>query len=1050
MLKKICGNSQTIGFISFIVAVAVAVMSGCAPSGTVKPSPPSTPVVTESDFAAEQARTGTVEDAAIDKKITGIRVEETPNAWIVEVSANHVADYTLAESPLEEEVVIYFAESLLGVSQTEYPSESDLIGTVSAIDLIKNGPCKIVIPVLQSGIAYDARRGSDPDVLEVVFNKPAMAKQFAEDMVVGGDIADDDDLMADAASLDETAMTADSPLPPARPATMLEGIKAVAGEAGVEIKVSADGMIEDYKKFILTTPPRIVFDLPGIKSSYSKEQRFPVGSDMVKQVRHFSHPDYLRVVLDVDEAGLSQYTGISQRDGMTIYVGDVDQMVDAAEPIIMGDTETAEAEMAAGLQTQEAPEVAAVDAAAEETMTAAVTDEPPVDAVVADRGGPADGTVDSSRYDRPALVNKIDFITEAAGKTSLEIGTTHPVNYDLAQSGEKKIQLRLKEADILSFRQRPLITTRFDSAVDLIMPFQTEKMKNRHISAIDITLRDAVGYSATRDGNLITVTFDASSVPPDPAKEIVIPTDYKLIEEDDVLVTEETLGREAKADVAEEETTEETMAAVPETSPEAAGSEAAPAPEENLAVVDDAMPDTAVAEDPSDITVEDANEVPPVLVSRKKTTYTGEPIALDFYKTDIRNVIRILKDVSGKNFAIDKGVEGSVTLSFINPVPWDQVLDLILEMNDLGQVERDGIIRIATQETLRKQKESAQAALAAEQDLKKTEETLAPLETEYFAISYADAGAEVLPHISSFLSDRGHAKVDARTNQVIMTDVPDRIKKAREVIEKIDQVTPQVMIQARIVETSTDFSREIGTRWGTRNYFLETEKFGANNDDWDTAGATQSSWPGTYVDDVSGAEGTYTYGVALNNLAAPVSNAIGLDFAKILGTPFSLDARLSLMEAEGEGKVISTPKIVTMDNKEAIISQGEEIPYTTVSADGTDTQFKDAELELRVTPHVTPDNRIALKINLQQKEPIAGISEEPPLNTKEASTELLVNDGDTVVIGGIMQQSTRNSEAGIPWISKIPVLGNLFKYKTASEDKDELLIFITPSIVRLE
>ncbi len=471
------------------------------------------------------------------------------------------------------------------------------------------------------------------------------------------------------------------------------------------------------------------------------------------------------------------------------------------------------------------------------------------------------------------------------------------------------------------------------------------------------------------------------------------------------------------ADTAEESDAEEAAAAETE-----ADMAADTAEERDAEVVAPAETEAAMAAAAAE---ERDAEVAEIFGSKKEKEYTGEPIALDFYKTDIRNVIRIIRDVSGENFAIDKDVSGSVTLSFVNPVPWDLVLDLVLDMNDLGMIKRKGILRIATKDTIRRQKEAVRAELAAEQELKKTEAQLSPLFTEYFSISYSDARADILPHLESLLSERGHAKVDARTNQIIMTDVVENIDKAKEIIEKIDKVTPQVMIKARVVETTTDFSREFGTEWGIDNE------------------------PGVWSSDV-GAD--YNYNVAMNNPAGSATNTIGVNFARIVGTPFSLDARLSLMETKGEVKIISSPRVVTLDNKEATISQGQEIPYTTVDDGEADTEFKDALLQLKVIPHVTPDDRISMKINIEETElgEAKFSGQEPPLNTKQAETELLVNDGDTIVIGGIIQQTEREGVGGVPYLSKIPLLGHLFKRSSRSSEKTELLIFITPSVVRLD
>ncbi|MDY6823156.1 MAG: type IV pilus secretin PilQ [Thermodesulfobacteriota bacterium] len=1042
----------------------------------------------------EQTAKAAVEDQSIDQSsrlITGVDIEETPEAIKVSIKTNHVPDYTIAEPPLEQSTVLYFPEAGLGMAKTEFSVDNELIGTVSAVELIKGGPSKVVIPIKSADVSYEAERADDQNVLTIAFKKPAgYAEAEAETEKQAKDVGE---------------------------AEILEGIEVTTtADDRVAINVRADGTIEKHKSFILPEPPRIVFDLPGISSSYDKEQRVNVNSDIVKGVRHFSHPGYLRVVLDVDKQYLSDFQAASRRDGLLIQVGEpaalavtppeetetvaVAQQSEtktedvspgteaeaattedavaaqmaiaeasqagpqaqekkeespASEPSAAASEEPARAVEAEATGTTGTPEETEPEAGSATTAESEITAEPaaavaaPTDKESVQKGtqqaaveseiasAPAEvkePAAITKKYDRPALVNKINFIEKQEGRSTLEIGTTHPVNFEIEKRADKKLRMTLENTNILSFRQRPLITTRFDSAVDLINPLQTHNMKQKGISCIDIQLREDVGFEATREGKTIHLDFAASSVPPDPARNVTIPVAHEIEIEEAPAEKEAPITTEAEKKPAKPEETaaekapataeeEVTVAEKPEDTKAGAavaGEMKAPAPEEAEApLVSKAM--------------EEAEQAPVTVFPGKKEQYTGEPIALDFYKTNIRNVIRILNDVSGKNFAIDKDVEGSVTLSFVNPVPWDQVLDLILEMNDLGMVEGDGIIRIATQETLRRQKEAAQAALVAEQELKRKEEELAPLHTEYFSISYSDAGSDILPHLESLLTSRGNVKVDARTNQVIMTDVAEKIDKAHEIIEKIDRVTPQVMIKGRIVETSSSFSREFGTEWGINNTY--------------NSPGINIGTDGTYRDAIGG---TYTYDVAMNSLNSPAQNMIGINFARIVGTPFSLDARLSLMESTGEVNIVSTPKVVTLDNKTAVISQGVEYPYTTVDDGEADTEFKSIELKLEVIPHVTPDNRISMKIALEKNDLGEIINGEQSFNTKKANTELLVNDGDTVVIGGIIKQRNSSGQRGVPWLSKIPLLGNLFKYKSKSNDKNELLIFITPNVLRLD
>ncbi len=1056
------------------IILPALIMAGCATSTAVKQEAGAKAAVSESAVAGG-------EDTGQAGMITGVSVNDTPEAVVVSVKSTDKLDYSVAEPPLEQSIVLYFPDAGLAADFTKTTAENTLVGDVTCSELISGGPTKVVIPMLKPGIPYNVQRGDDNSI-NVLFARTGVkqqTEQAAPPAVSGAEKKEEKATVAQ----EETAEESGSVVY----ATRLEKVEVTeSGEDHVNIAVMADGVITGQKMLVLKSPPRVVFDIPGIQAATRSEQRIAIDSPVASRVRYFAHPDHLRVVVDLkDSKYLAEAGARPTSNGLLIYVGEPAAGAGTPQPevpaveassAVASATPSATAPPETPAETSKAVAPAAPSATAAPETPAGTTEaaEPaaPVAEAEAEAAAPAPAAAEQEskeaaektvaampvrkKYEKPALVNKIDFIEGEDGKSILEIGTTHPVDYEVVKVADRKLYLKLNSANILSFRQRPLITTRFDSAVDLILPVQTRKMKDKGFSIVNIDLREDVPYTTGTDenGKLIRIEFAASSIPPNPAKKVVIPTEYAV----EQLVPEEKAGAESGVAAAEQAApAAEQAAPAAEEAAQPEGSAAAAAAEEGAAggTVAPAgetaaqAPEAAVAQAPVETgTAQETAQAAPVAAAEqeteakpgllamlnKKKKYTGEPIALDFYKTDIRNVIRILKDVSGKNFAIDQDVSGSVTLSFVNPVPWDQVLDLVLEMNDLGKVEENGIIRIATKATLTKQKEAEKEALAALQELQKTHETLTPLETRYFPINYANASKDVLPHIKELLSERGHAQVDSRTNQIIMTDVPENLEKAREIIERIDRVTPQVMIKARIVETSNTFAREFGTEWGMSN---KSNAYGINIG---TDGAYRSELGGTY-----------TYDVALNSLTTPVQNIIGVNFARIVGTPFSLDAKLSLMETNGDVKIVSTPKVVTLDNKTATISQGLEYPYLKLDDSGnTTTEFKDIELKLDVTPHVTPDNRISMKINITKNDIGEVINGEQSFNTKEADTELLVNDGDTVVIGGIMKERQSKGYRGVPLLSRIPVIGALFRYTTKSNDKNELLIFITPQIVRLD
>lgn len=551
---------------------------------------------------------------------------------------------------------------------------------------------------------------------------------------------------------------------------------------------------------------------------------------------------------------------------------------------------------------------------------------------------------------KPAWVNRIDFSSEEAGKSTIIIGTTRPVEYRIKKASPQLLQLKLLNTRLPDYRKFPLITTRFESAVDRIIPVQTPAMKNT--SMLTIELRESVPYFIEQNEDLLLVHFEASSISPRPLEDAKLPAWKEVL-------SQAIHKEEIKTEIAEK------------------------------------APDGVIAE-----------------------KYTGEKIALDFYETDIKNVFRILREVSGKNFAIDKDVAGKVTLTLDKPVPWDQILDLVLKMNQLDKVFEGDIIRIATAETLKKEEKQHNELLKAKEEKK----ALEPLVTEYIPVNYSDAEKDIKPRIEDILTERGSVGADQRTNIIIMTDIAEKIKKAREIVNNLDKVTTQVIIEARIVEASTSFSREIGIQW---NADTGTHAFGNRF--------------------------RYSGDVAMNAPLTSSAMSIGFNFMKIAGTPFLLDATLMAMESQGKGKIISAPKIVTLDNKTATIKQGLRYPYLKLDESGNTTlEFEDIDLVLEVKPHVTPDDRISMNIKIEKKDLGVEYTAGRSFTTKSAETELLVDNGNTVVIGGIIKTTKNSTDTGVPVLSKIPFIGWFFKSTNKEATKEELLIFITPEIVRLE
>jgi type IV pilus assembly protein PilQ len=669
------------------------------------------------------------------------------------------------------------------------------------------------------------------------------------------------------------------------------------------------------------------------------------------------------------------YEVVRKENGINIVFNKtVDTM--PAEAVKAADTVTGD-EMAVNSSAQAGPAIATT---AQSTSSEAAESAPQVQPAA------SHSEASGSEYSGPAWVNKIDFNSEDAGKSTVIIGTTIPVDYDIKKKTDTLVQLRLMNTNLPEYRRFPLITTRFESAVNRVTPVQKPDMGNNTMFAIE--LRESVPYFVEQSDNFIMIHFEASTIPPKPLEQANMPPWQKVLEETTLQDMQDMTAQTGTA---------------------TAGASGAPA-----------APTQATSQQAGDVQSQ-AEETGPFHVAPKR--YTGEKIALDFYQTDIKNVFRILKEISGKNFAIDKDVSGQVTLTLDKPVPWDQVLDLVLRMNQLGMSEEGNIIRITTQKTLAAEEKLKAARVEAAKKAQAQKKELEPLATEYIAVNYSNAESEILPHIQSILTpDRGSVSVDKRNNQIIITDVAGTIMDAKEIVSRIDRVTPQVIIEARIAEVSSDFSQELGFDWSA------------------TAGPAYSS----------GLDANLA-GDMVMNFPSSSTSSIGFVFDKVGGTPFLLNARLNALETNGEGKIISSPKIVTLDNKKAKIKQGIEWPYLERDdSGGSSVSYKDIDLLLEVTPHVTPDSRVSMEILITKNDIDSIFQGVPSLSTNEARTELLVNDGDTIVIGGIMKSRRTTGVEGFPWLSKIPLLGWFFRTEKEERENNELLIFITPRIVQLE
>ena len=433
-----------------------------------------------------------------------------------------------------------------------------------------------------------------------------------------------------------------------------------------------------------------------------------------------------------------------------------------------------------------------------------------------------------------------------------------------------------------------------------------------------------------------------------------------------------------------------------------------------------------------------------------KKRYTGRRIDLDFKGADIHNILRLLADVGQVNVIVADDVRGDVTIK-MRDVPWDQALDVVLRSKGLGSVREGNLLRVAPLPLLEKE-------LEAEIARQKQIADVLPTETRLIGVSYAEA-SNLSDKARDLLTPRGKISVDNRTNTLIVSDVVRSLQLIEDLVRNLDTQTSQVVIEARIVEANSNFARQIGVQWGG-SAFADTTHGNPTGLVFPYnvgigGGADDGKAPlGGLVPAPRSGDGTSASSPNfLVNMPAPAGmgtgSAIGLTLGSVAGA-FNLNLRLSAYESTGSIRIVSSPRITTMDNIEAHIEQGVSIPVSVVSAMGAQTQFVDAKLALMVKPHVTNEGTISLMINVTRNEPDfvnTGSRGDPSIQKKEAKTTMLVRDGDTAVIGGIYTRNTGLSNQRIPFFSDIPVLGWFFRNRKENDNRSEFLVFITPRIV---
>jgi type IV pilus assembly protein PilQ len=590
-------------------------------------------------------------------------------------------------------------------------------------------------------------------------------------------------------------------------------------------------------------------------------------------------------------------------------------------------------------------------------------------------------------------------------KSRIVVTLTGEPQYESYMLSKNTIAVDIKNAFVPKYLQRGLDTKEFESAVENVQVQNVKAGKLNDVRVL-IKLREEMPFETTKEGTVLFIDIEKPGKAEGKIEAAVPPK------------KEEVLGEAKKEEVKKEEEK--------------------PAPEK--ALTEPKGTELKVAEKKTPPAEEKA--VPqPIVIKREEgglpeKIYTGRKLSLDFKDADIKNILRLIAEVSNFNVITADDVSGKVTMRLVD-VPWDQALDIVLQAKGLGKIQVENVIWVAPRDALKRQ----------EQDIleqKRAKEKLEDLVDDLIPINYATA-KDIMPQIKGILSERGDIKVDDRTNTLIVKDIGSKIAKAKSLIKLLDTKTPQIMIEARIVEAGLSFQRELGVKWGfelNKTKGMTSWGMGGGNLGTTTAGQT----PATPVKDVvsfpSLARGAVPGAVAASGILEGIFS---------YGALQSLDIAISAHEGKGDIKIISSPKIATLDNKEASIEQGLRIPYPKLTTEGTvTTDFIDANLKLTVTPHVTGDGYVKMIIKAKKDRPdqtvtVLGV---PSIDKKEAITEVLVRDGGVATIGGIYTIDRTDASDLIPIFGKIPLLGWLFKREVKEDTRKDLLIFISPKIAR--
>jgi type IV pilus assembly protein PilQ len=601
-------------------------------------------------------------------------------------------------------------------------------------------------------------------------------------------------------------------------------------------------------------------------------------------------------------------------------------------------------------------------------------------------------------------------------KSRIAVSVSGEPEMELSVISKKTLAIDLKNAIIPKGLLRNLDTSEFKSAVQSVQPQNIKRGKSND-ARILVKLREEAPYETNKEGKIFWVDIENPKLeeaqqPPAPA------------------VAKETAKEEETRAQAKKEEAKTGEARIEEVKKPEAPPEPKPAVQEAPKTLEKAEALAPVEKKPEK--AEAKTEVPlvPSPVERKpeekpaaeeggdrERVYSGAKISLDFKDADIKNILRLIAEVSNLNIIASDDVSGKVTMRLVD-VPWDQALDVILASRNLGMTRTGNVVRVAPLETLKREMQS-------ELEAKRSKERIEDLVTEVIPLNYITANMILQTQVKGLLTERGDVRVHEQTNALVIKDIPKGLDRVKEVLKQLDHRTQQVVIEARVVEASVTFQRELGISWGF------DKKIDKNKAE------IKGGLPGNKLVDFPATPATGTAGV----FQFLINSAAGMT---------ALDIAISMHELNGDVRIISSPKIATLHNKEASIEQGLRIPYLKLTTEGTvTTDFIEANLKLTVLPHITTDGHIKMGIKVKKDAATREFTVQgvPSIDKKEVITDVLVKDNGVVVIGGIFIIDKEGTTEGIPLMSKIPLVGWLFKRDSKSDQRKDLLIFISPKII---